>query len=240
MISCAVNAVPRLLLLCTARKAPPSALLTSADPFASSSSSAPAPAVSRPRFSLGAAQPVASLASQPVTAESITGVLTSLSKQQRLDLLLEMKKLILANPEAARQLLLDNPHLAHLMLQLQLIYGLATPQDIAAVTLTPPAPLPAPPLPQPGLPPPSMQPMPQPPAYAPMPQYPPQLAMPPPPPAVYPSTEELLSRLPPLAPEQREIVVELLKLTPEQVAGLPVEMQQLLKDILIKMGIGRG
>ena len=198
--------------------------MTAAAPSDSSSS--------RARFSLGSAQsPYTAL---PLTPDAISSVVQSLSKQQRLDLLIETKRLALANPEAAQQLLVDHPPLAHLLLQCQLLYGLVTPDEIHALTLHPPTqhmppPTTAPPTPMPA----TLQP------YA--------AQAPPPPPHPYgvlpaagmPSPEEILARLPPLPPQQREIVVELLKLTPEELRGLPAEAQQQVKDILQRIGIGR-
>ena len=211
--------------LAAARKAPPSAPLTAASADASSSS------FSRARFSLGSAQsPYTAL---PLTPDAISSVVHSLTKQQRIDLLIETKRLALTNPEAAQQLLIDHPPLAHLLLQCQLLYGLVTTDEIHALTLHPPAMHPPPPLAAP-----------PPPVPTPLPPYPVQAPPPPhsygaPPLAAGPSPEEILARLPPLPPQQREIVVELLKLTPEELRGLPAEAQQQVKDILQRIGIGR-
>ena len=173
-----------------------------------------------------------------------------------------MKRLSASNPEACRLLLMENPALAHLLLQCQLAFGLVKPEEIESLVrggTGAPAPAAAGGLPQPGLPQPMATSMPLPPPPPPQPQplgmpgygappapgyYPPPVAsmpLPPPPPpaAAYPSADDILSRLPPLPPQQREILVELLRLTPDELRGLPMEAQQQVKDILQKMGIGR-
>ena len=170
-----------------------------------------------------------------LTPDSVTSIITALSKQQRIDLLLETKRLAQTNPEAARQLLLDHPPLTHVLVQLQLLYGLITAEEIMQLIVQQPPP---PPMQQPA-PAPPPQPVP-----APYPMQPLQpMGMPPmgygPPMPIVPSPEEILARLPPLPPQQREIVVELLKLTPEELRGLPQEAQQQVKDILTRIGIGR-
>ena len=212
------------------------------------------------RFTLGAQQPPEQPTSLPFTHATVLSILSTLSSSQRVDLLLEMKRLSASNPEACRLLLMENPALTHLLLQCQLAFGLVKPEEIEALVRggtgspepataaphsasLPPiaASMPLPPsLPQSQLPPPGM------PAYGASPPtayYPQPVAnMPlprPPPAAAYPSADDILSRLPPLPPQQREILVELLRLTPDELRGLPMEAQQQVKDILQKMGIGR-
>ena len=235
-----------------ARRAPAAAPLSNA-------SSAPS------RFTLGAQQQTEQQTSLPFTPATVLSILATLSSSQRVDLLLEMKRLSASNPEACRLLLMENPALAHLMLQCQLAFGLVKPEEIEALvrggagspeppaaaasalptvhqSTAPSMPLPPPPPPQPQLPPPGMPGYGAPPPGAYYPQPVPTMPLPPPPPpaaAAYPSADDILSRLPPLPPQQREILVELLRLTPDELRGLPMEAQQQVKDILQKMGIGR-
>lgn len=240
-----------------ARRAPAAAPL-------SNTSAAPS------RFTLGSQQPSEQPTSLPFTPATVLSILSTLSSSQRVDLLLEVKRLSSSNPEACRLLLMENPALAHLLLQCQLAFGLVKPEEIEALvrggtaspleqtasataTLQPAAhtqqpialsmPLPPPPPPQPQPPPPAIPAYPAPPHTAYYPQPLPTMPLPPPPPppaaVAYPSADDILSRLPPLPAQQREILVELLRLTPDELRGLPMEAQQQVKDILQKMGIGR-
>ena len=222
------------------------------------------------RFTLGAQQPNEQPATLPFTPATVLSILSTLNSSQRVDLLLEVKRLAASNPEACRLMLMENPALAHLVLQCQLAFGLVKPAEIDALVRgntsaqpEPAAPVAAQPAfppqqPQPGVPQMSLPPPPvhhqqqqqQPPpgmagygappgAYYPQPVASMPLPPPPPPAAAFPSADDILSRLPPLPPQQREILVELLRLTPDELRGLPMEAQQQVKDILQKMGIGR-
>ena len=230
------------------RRAPAAAPLSNASTTAAS------------RFTLGSQQPTEQPTALPFTPATVLSLLSTLSQSQRVDLLLEMKRLSASNPEACRLLLMENPALAHLLLQCQLQFGLVKPEEIdtlvrggtaspepAQSAQPPPVPQPAAPsMSLPPLPPPQPQPLPPampgygaspPAAYYPQPVA--SMPLPPPPAAAYPSADDILSRLPPLPPQQREILMELLRLTPDELRGLPMEAQQQVKDILQKMGIGR-
>lgn len=221
--------------------------------------------MSTSRFSLGSQAPSSSMPLS-FTADSLHTLAQSLTRQQRADMLLEMKKLILTNPEGAKQLLIENPHLTHLLLQCQVGFGLVRAQDIEALqrnaglsapSATPqsqqpiiqsnnqPINQPMPQQPQQYIPPPQqyqqmpnpMHPM-QPPAHymqqqqqphAPPPQQSFMMGM--------ASPEELLARIAPLPPREREIVQELLKLTPDELKQLPQEAQNQVFTILQSIGI---
>lgn len=81
---------------------------------------------------------VGGAAQQPVlqtrhNIDSIQKVIKSLSKQQLIDILVEMKKFIQSNPEGGKQMLLDNPVLAQALLQIQLLFGLVKTEDMVHI-----------------------------------------------------------------------------------------------------------
>ena len=63
----------------------------------------------------------------------ISKLVQSLTKPQLLDILSEMKKFSTQNPEGARQLLTDSPQVAQTLLQILILFGLVRPQDVASI-----------------------------------------------------------------------------------------------------------
>ena len=63
----------------------------------------------------------------------VTKTVSHMTHQQKLDILLQMHAFTQQNPAQSRQLLLQNPQLAHALLHLQVIWGMVKQQDIAAL-----------------------------------------------------------------------------------------------------------
>jgi hypothetical protein len=75
----------------------------------------------------------AALLAAPAQPSRITQVLKSLSQQEQLEVLSEFKTLLDQQPEVARSLLSESPQLAVALLEIQLLFGLITPQDVASI-----------------------------------------------------------------------------------------------------------
>ena len=65
--------------------------------------------------------------------DAITKVVKSLTQQQRIEILSQMKILLEKNPAGAKQVLLQNPQLAQALLHIEVLFGLVTPDDIKAL-----------------------------------------------------------------------------------------------------------
>jgi len=196
---------------------------------------------------IGSQAPAVAPAAQPYGTDTILKLVQSLTKAQLLEILSEMKKFSVANPEGARQLLNDSPQVAQTMLQILILFGMVRPADVAAIqTNQRPVAQGAPtlmaqqqPVAQPQ---PQMQ-MQQPPipAAAPAP-YPVQPMMYPPPAMApsYPAPTPVFAPPPPVpapaaaAPptftEQDTLMLrEIMKLGPEQIAQLPQDVQDKIR-----------
>jgi cleavage stimulation factor subunit 2 len=82
--------------------------------------------------------------------ELISKSVGQLAHQQKVELLAQMKIFAQQHPLHARQLLIQNPQLAHALLHLQVSFGMVKPEDIAALqqpnsAMAPPPPPPPPP-----------------------------------------------------------------------------------------------
>lgn len=90
---------------------------------------------------VGAAATVMTAApTQPYGLDAIQKLVKSLTKQQLLEILTEMKKFTQQNPEGARQLLIDSPQVAQTLLQIQILFSLVRPEDLQSInTSIPPA-----------------------------------------------------------------------------------------------------
>ncbi len=152
-------------------------------------------------------------AQHPIAQDALVQIIAALKDEEKVEVLSQMKILAQQNPEGARELLVQNPQLAQAILHLQASFGLVQAQDLsAAVKREPAAPFTGPP-----------QAMADPYRMRPMPMRGP----PPPPNAPMPS----LSHLP---PDQQELLGQVLKMTPAQIATLPPEVQaqvQMLKAV---------
>jgi len=71
--------------------------------------------------------------SVPPGLEIIVKLVDSLSKQQLIEILTEMKKFIHQNPDGARQLLMDSPQVAQTLLRILLLFNLVRQSDIQVV-----------------------------------------------------------------------------------------------------------
>lgn len=153
--------------------------------------------------------------------ETITNLVTQLSREQRLEVLTEMKKLVVTNPTVARTLLNENPFLGETLLQIQLSFNLVKPADLAALMVQQQ---------QRNLPPQPPQP-PQMPTRPPMQprnmgfQQPPQRPMPPMQPQSRPPPPVQQDPFAALTPAQRENLISIGQMTPEAVAMLPPDQQ---------------
>jgi cleavage stimulation factor subunit 2 len=67
------------------------------------------------------------------SVEIISSLVHGLSKPQQIELLTEMKKFVTTTPDAARQLLTDNPQVAQVVLQLLVLYGKVQVAEIQAL-----------------------------------------------------------------------------------------------------------
>ena len=73
--------------------------------------------------------------SLPYNPSDITSLLRTLSRDQLLEILTEMKRFCSSNPEGAKQLLLDTPQLAHALLQIELLFGLVSVDEAKRMEL---------------------------------------------------------------------------------------------------------
>jgi cleavage stimulation factor subunit 2 len=229
----------------------------------------PQPLVRPSTISIGSqsvGNPYSNPNSQYGPSEIVT-LLKTLTREQLLEILAEMKRFCVQNPEGAKQLLLDTPQLAHSLLQIELLFGLISTQDIQAMeaatrqsfssniqpqnTNVPAnAALPLPP-PQQQQPiyaqPQSFLPQPQPSVLShlaplPQPQSGPFYSAP----ANFGGNQPIL---PPGAPEpeflsklpaaEAAVLREILRLTPEQIKTMPQHVQQQVFQILNQMGMAR-
>lgn len=137
--------------------------------------------------------------------ESIQKIIKSLSKQQLIDILIELKKFIHTNPEGGKQMLIDNPALAQAVLQIQLLFGLVKSDDCVHIQ-------------------PNIQHTQPTQFYNNMPLQPPsmpvqQQSLP----IQQSGIDMLLAKLP---PAEQKVLREVLKLSPEQIRMLPAHVQQ--------------
>ena len=75
-----------------------------------------------------------------VDGAAVARVVRGLSRQQRVDVLTEMKKFAALNPEGARQLLIDSPAVAAALLQIQLLFRIVTADALGNLRALPQAP----------------------------------------------------------------------------------------------------
>ena len=130
--------------------------------------------------------------------EMITKTVAQLAHQQKVELLAQMKVFSQTHPHHARQLLVQNPQLAHALLHLQVSFGMVKPEDIVA--LQQPSSLHAPP---PHAPPPPPH------AHAPHAPHPPN-------PAAFSAVAAKLG----LTPEQHAMIWQLLSMSAQQLSEL--------------------
>lgn len=176
-------------------------------------------------------EPVVKPPASANSVDAITKVVKSLTQQQRIEILSQMKILLEKNPAGAKQVLLQNPQLAQALLHIEVLFGLVTPDDIKALQKI--GGVAAKGIP----PPPSRPPVVAPPVQAPVPpvQQPPPSG-PPPLEAVQGQShhdaalENALSTLN-LPPQQKQILRDVVKLSDAQIAQLPQDVQDQIKQL---------
>lgn len=157
--------------------------------------------------------------------DSISQTLAALPPNQLLDIMSQMKSLVTSSPEQARILLTGHPQLAYALFQAMLMMNVVDATILQRILTTsgalgPDANVPQPPLqPEYSGPPPNTY-------HAPPPSIP-QSSMPPPPP------QNDLSHLP---EDQRALLQEVLRLTPDQIAALPPDQQEGIRQLKASLG----
>ncbi|KZV87788.1 hypothetical protein EXIGLDRAFT_195577 [Exidia glandulosa HHB12029] len=168
----------------------------------------------------------------------ITQSLAAMRPPQAYELLAQMKAFIINSPEQAHQLLVSHPQLAYALFQALLLHQIVDPAVLqrmlgAAQAQPPPSAYGA--QPQPPIPPPSVRP--------PMPAYmqPPMGMMPQPPPNLYAGAPQQMPAYPPPAPtpvqaapgvpDSQKVLMQVLQLTPDQIALLPENDRKAIMDL---------
>jgi hypothetical protein len=168
--------------------------------------------------------------------DTILKLVQSLTKQQLLEILSEMKKFSTQNPEGARQLLHDSPQVAQTLLHILILFGLVRPGDVAAIqtmqrpiagaSAVAPTLAPAPVAPVPAVPAAGMYPPPQTAgAYAP----PPSVAVAAPPVPVPAPAAGVVPASAVFTEQDTFMLREIMKLSPDQVRQLPQEVQDKIR-----------
>ena len=186
----------------------------------------PEVAQAQPSSTLGPLPPGVDLPPNLTCPDAISRTLSTLPAPQLLDILSQMKGLVMTDPAKATELLRQAPQLAYAIFQSLLLLNLVDPSMLGALVETAPAPaappVQAPPQPQP-------TPVARPPANYPMPPgYPPQAAPTPPQPQPY-------AQPPPQAPtpalDNNALYAQVMALQPEQIAQLPPDQRNQIMQI---------
>lgn len=186
----------------------------------------PEPAQAQPSSILGPLPPGVDLPPNLTCPDAISRTLSTLPAPQLLDILSQMKGLVMTDPNKATELLRQAPQLAYAIFQSLLLLNLVDPSMLGALVETAPAaaapPVQAPPQPQP-------TPIARPPQAYPMPPgYPPQAA--PTPPQLNPYAQP-----PPQAPtpvaDNSALYAQVMALQPEQIAQLPPDQRNQIMQI---------
>ncbi len=85
---------------------------------------------------IGFSAPAVPPAAAAYGTDTVLKLVQSLTKNQLLEILSEMKKFAHANPEGARQLLFDSPQVAQTLLHILILFGLVRPADVQAIQTT--------------------------------------------------------------------------------------------------------
>jgi len=190
--------------------------------------------------------PITSQSGSASNPETIGNYLEGMSSAQLYENVAKMKILVQQNPDQARQLLLGNPHLAYALLQAQYLLGMIKVQTVqkllAKVTVGSSPAVITPPMAAVNIPPMMNQPM-----MAPTFQPPVQPFLPPVQPFQPPSMKSPAQFQPPqqipqqyitqafgdvqLAEQQKELLQQVVNLTPEQIDVLPLEQRQQVQQL---------
>lgn len=166
--------------------------------------------------------------------DAISRTLSTLPTPQLLDILSQMKGLVMSDPGKATELLRQAPQLAYAIFQSLLLLGLVDPQVIGGLVEGPAAaPAPAPQMPTPMQAPPQAQPPRPPQAYA---AYPP--APVPTPPQPYAQPPQQPPQPPPQAMDaQQQAYAQIMSMTQQQIDTLaPEHRQQIIQIRQMLMG----
>lgn len=185
----------------------------------------PEPAQAQPPSTLGPLPPGVDLPPNLTCPDAISRTLSTLPAPQLLDILSQMKGLVMTDPNKATELLRQAPQLAYAIFQSLLLLNLVDPSMLGALVETAPAaaapPVQAPPQPQP-------TPIARPPQAYPMPPGYPQAAPTPPQPNPY-------AQPPPQAPtpvaDNSALYAQVMALQPEQIAQLPPDQRNQIMQI---------
>ncbi|WFD31420.1 hypothetical protein MSPP1_002455 [Malassezia sp. CBS 17886] len=142
--------------------------------------------------------------------DAITQTIATLPPNQLMDILTQMKGLIVTNKEQARALLQSNPQLAYAVFHAMVMMNVVDPavlQRVLAESGAEPRPAPAP-------------------TPAPLPARPAITAAPTPPPAAAPNLDE----------QQRQLLQQVLQLTPEQISVLPPDQRASILQLKAQFG----
>lgn len=168
--------------------------------------------------------------------DSISQTLAALPPNQLLDIMSQMKSLVTSSPEQARTLLNGHPQLAYALFQAMLMMNVVDATILQRILTTSGALGPEaaasipPPQQQAPLPPAQYGAFPPPQQMNHTPMYPPQQ---PPIPLPPPQQEPNVSHLP---EEQRELLKQVLQLTPEQINALPPDQQESIRQLRASLG----
>jgi cleavage stimulation factor subunit 2 len=194
----------------------------------------PEPAQAQPSTSLPTLPPGTALEPGLTAGDAISRTLSTLPAPQLLDILAQMKGLVMNDTARATELLTQAPQLAYALFQALLLLNLVDASVLAQVVdPAPPQPAAAPQhVPQ------------QPPPQHAYPGYPPQQA-PTPVHAQPPQQHQPYQQAPPaipaalaaMPPEQQQQYLQILQLTPDQVGALPPEHRKQIMDIRAMFGM---
>ncbi|KAH7410170.1 hinge domain of cleavage stimulation factor subunit 2-domain-containing protein [Phaeosphaeria sp. MPI-PUGE-AT-0046c] len=202
---------------------------------------APEPAHAQQSSALPPLPPGADLAPNLTCPDSISRTLSTLPAPQLLDILSQMKGLVMTDPAKATELLRQAPQLAYAIFQSLLLLQLVDPQTLGSLVETATA------APAPVAQPPPMQQQPQHVARPPVnyPGYPPQTSTPQPPahmPQPYaqpvpPQAQPPPQQQPP-SMDQQAMYAQLLALTPDQINALPPDYRAQVLQLRQIIGAG--
>mmetsp|Transcript_19507 Transcript_19507/g.54856 ORF Transcript_19507/g.54856 Transcript_19507/m.54856 type:complete len:285 (-) Transcript_19507:1486-2340(-) len=142
-------------------------------------------------------------------------VLRGMSATQLRDAMVQVKDLVDTQPERAREILDGNPQLAYALLQTQLLLGMATEEEVREVLASAPPASMAPPPASGG------------------PSAPPAAASAAPDPMSWSATPKKapIAPPPPADPQQAALLSQVLRMTPEQIAALPPQQREQVKQL---------
>ncbi|KAF3033034.1 hypothetical protein E8E12_002830 [Didymella heteroderae] len=186
----------------------------------------PEVAQAQPSSALGPLPPGVDLPPNLTCPDAISRTLSTLPAPQLLDILSQMKGLVMTDPAKATELLRQAPQLAYAIFQSLLLLNLVDPSMLGALVETAPAPaappVQAPPQPQP-------TPIARPPAGYPMPPgYPPQAAPTPPQPHPY-AQPPPQAQPPPMGNDA--LYQQVMQLQPDQIAQLPPDQRNQIMQL---------